>query len=57
MSAPLSCATNGEISAQLTLSTATEHVALAGVTMVASFTAADPNAPASAFGKYQRCRP
>ena len=49
MSALLSCATSGEISAQLTLSTATEHVALAGVTMVASFTAADPNAPASAF--------
>jgi hypothetical protein len=49
MSAPLSCATSGEISGQLTLSTATEHVALAGVTAVASFTAADPNAPASAF--------
>ena len=34
---------------EVTLSTATEHVALAGVTAVASFTAADPDATASLF--------
>jgi hypothetical protein len=36
------------IRGQVTLTSATEHVALAGSTAIACFTAADPSAPASA---------
>jgi hypothetical protein len=49
MSALLSCEISGEITGQLTLSAGTEHVALAGTTVVATFAAADPDATAALF--------
>jgi hypothetical protein len=49
MSALLSCEISGEITGQLTLSAGTEHVALAGTTVVATFAAADPGATAALF--------